>query len=154
MYERRQLAKAPSVILSRKLKMNGNYSCFWAAVVARTISQKHFFMKASFSKSKWEFSQVLLLRNLTDFYHFFGEFFTYSGNSWLLMIKRSVKKIGRKSNSMEVYPPISKTASMHIVWKLLNMSHLNLWTCLVTLFDCKLQVFKNSPKWTIFGIFN
>ena len=27
-------------------------------------------------------------------------------------------------------------------------------TCLVTLFDCKLQVFKNSPKWTIFGIFN
>ena len=26
-------------------------------------------------------------------------------------------------------------------------------TCLVTLFDRKLQVFKNSPKWTIFGIF-
>ena len=24
-------------------------------------------------------------------------------------------------------------------------------TCLVTLFDRKLQVFKNSPKWTIFG---
>ena len=27
-------------------------------------------------------------------------------------------------------------------------------TCLVTLFDRKLQVFKNSPKWTILGIFN
>ena len=27
-------------------------------------------------------------------------------------------------------------------------------TCLVTLFDRKLQVFKNSPNWTIFGIFN
>ena len=27
-------------------------------------------------------------------------------------------------------------------------------TCLVTLFDRKLQVYKNSPKWTIFGIFN
>ena len=27
-------------------------------------------------------------------------------------------------------------------------------TCLVTLFDRKLQVFKNSPKWTIFGIIN
>ena len=26
--------------------------------------------------------------------------------------------------------------------------------CLVTLFDRELQVFKNSPKWTIFGIFN
>ncbi len=26
-------------------------------------------------------------------------------------------------------------------------------TCLVTLFDRKLQVFKNSPHWTIFGIF-
>ena len=27
-------------------------------------------------------------------------------------------------------------------------------TCLVTLFDRKLQVFKNSPKWTIFAILN
>ena len=27
-------------------------------------------------------------------------------------------------------------------------------TCLVTLFDRKLQVFKKSPKLTIFGIFN
>ena len=27
-------------------------------------------------------------------------------------------------------------------------------TCLVTLFDRKLQIFKNSPKWTIIGIFN
>ena len=27
-------------------------------------------------------------------------------------------------------------------------------TCLVTLYDRKLQVFKNSPKWIIFGIFN
>ena len=27
-------------------------------------------------------------------------------------------------------------------------------TCLVTLFDRKLQVLKNSPNWTIFGIFN
>ena len=27
-------------------------------------------------------------------------------------------------------------------------------TCLVTMIDRKLQVFKNSPKWTIFGIFN
>ena len=27
-------------------------------------------------------------------------------------------------------------------------------TCLVTLFDRKLKVFKNSPKLTIFGIFH
>ena len=27
-------------------------------------------------------------------------------------------------------------------------------TCLVTLFDFKLQVFKKSPKLTIFGLFN
>ena len=27
-------------------------------------------------------------------------------------------------------------------------------TCLVILFDCKLQIFKNSSKWTIVGIFN
>ena len=27
-------------------------------------------------------------------------------------------------------------------------------TCLVTLFDSKFQVFKNSPKLAIFGIFN
>ena len=27
-------------------------------------------------------------------------------------------------------------------------------TCLLILFDRKLQVFKNSPKWNIFGILN
>ena len=27
-------------------------------------------------------------------------------------------------------------------------------TCLVTLFDRNLQIFKKSPKWTIFGIFH
>ena len=27
-------------------------------------------------------------------------------------------------------------------------------TCHVTLFDRKLQVFKHSPKWTVFGIYN
>ena len=31
---------------------------------------------------------------------------------------------------------------------------LSKFTCLVTVFDRKLQVFKNSPKLTIFGIFN
>ena len=37
------------------------------------------------------------------------------------------------------------------------MSHLKLLiklTCLVTLYDRKIHVFKNSPKWTIFGIFD
>ena len=33
------------------------------------------------------------------------------------------------------------------------LSYLKL-NCLVALFDCKLQVFKNSPKWTISYIFN
>ena len=28
------------------------------------------------------------------------------------------------------------------------------FTYLVTLFDCKLEVFRKSPKWTIFGLFN
>ena len=53
---------------------------------------------------------------------------------------------------------------IHIAWKLL--SHLNFWilafppifvllkvTCLVTLSDRKLHIFKNSSTWTIFGIF-
>ena len=55
--------------------------------------------------------------------------------------------------------------SYHSVWKSTKMSHLNFWilafstnfcliTILKTLFDRKLQFFKNSPKWTIFGIFN
>ena len=56
---------------------------------------------------------------------------------------------------------------LHIVWKSPKMSHLKFsilafstnfcpikLTCLVTLFDRKLQVFKNSPKWTIIGIFS
>ena len=28
------------------------------------------------------------------------------------------------------------------------------FTYLVTLFDCKLEVFRKSPKWTIFGLVN
>ena len=39
-------------------------------------------------------------------------------------------------------------------WHFLPIFDLLKLTCLVTLFDRKLQVFKNSPKWTIFGIFN
>ena len=36
----------------------------------------------------------------------------------------------------------------------INFSPIKKLTCLVTLFDNKLQIFKNSPKLTIFGIFN
>ena len=42
-----------------------------------------------------------------------------------------------------------------------NYSNCRIWifqilkvTCLVTLFDRKLQIYKKSPKYTIFGIFN
>ena len=42
-----------------------------------------------------------------------------------------------------------------------NYSNCRIWifqilkvTCLVTLFDHKLQIYKKSPKYTIFGIFN
>ena len=49
----------------------------------------------------------------------------------------------------------------HSVWKLTKMSYLKfsifvllIVTCLVTLFDRKLQVFKNSPKSTTFGFLN
>ena len=55
---------------------------------------------------------------------------------------------------------------MHNMWKLIKMSHFNFWilafsinsclfkvTCLVTLFDHKLQVFNNSSKWTILRCF-
>ena len=52
--------------------------------------------------------------------------------------------------------------SGHSVWKFLKQFRLNFppifvllkLICLVTLFDCKLQVFKNSPEWTIFGVVN
>ena len=39
-------------------------------------------------------------------------------------------------------------------WHFLPIFVLLKLTCLVTLFDRKLQVFKNSPNWTIFGIFD
>ena len=45
----------------------------------------------------------------------------------------------------------------HLSWILafsINFCHILKVTCLVTLFDHKLQVFKISSKWTIFGIFN
>ena len=62
-----------------------------------------------------------------------------------------------------LYLPKYLIFHLHIVWKSLKMLHLQFFppifvllklTCLITLFDRKLQVFKNLPKWTIFGIFN
>ena len=69
------------------------------------------------------------------------------------------------SNFANVSGPRVRSSKNHIVWKLLKMSHMNFsilsfppflgkLTCLVTLFDRKLTVFKKSPKWIIFGIFN
>ena len=40
------------------------------------------------------------------------------------------------------------------IWDFRPIFVLLILTCLVTLFDRKLQVFKNSPKLTILGIFN
>ena len=63
----------------------------------------------------------------------------------------------------ENHAKMSYFTTLHIVWKLLKMSHLiffKFWrfppifvllklTCLVTLFDHKFKGFKNSPKWSI-----
>ena len=50
---------------------------------------------------------------------------------------------------------IIKSAKQHLeFWHFPPIFVLLKLKCLVTLFDRKLQVFKNSPKWTIFGIFN
>ena len=43
---------------------------------------------------------------------------------------------------------------MRVFFMMTSLFDLLKLTCLVTLFDRKLQVFKNSQKWTIFGIFN
>ena len=64
--------------------------------------------------------------------------------------------------------PLTYLCLLHIVWIVLKMSYLIFFlfwhfppifvllklTCLLTLFDRKLQIFKNSPKFTIFGLFN
>ena len=58
-----------------------------------------------------------------------------------------------------------KSMFSHNVWKSSKNVAFGFWhfphifvllnvTCLATLFDRKLQVFKNSPKWINFGIFN
>ena len=44
------------------------------------------------------------------------------------------------------------TQNVAFEWHFPSILDLLKLTCLVTLFDRKLQVFKNSPKWTIFGI--
>ena len=68
--------------------------------------------------------------------------------------------IGKKLLSYFYYYSKRPKNRLYIVGKLLKMSHfppifvLLKLTCLVTLFDRKLQVFKNLLKWTIFGIFN
>ena len=85
--------------------------------------------------------------------------------TWLALFLKEIQQTSSKSKLLHKIPVLS---FHHSVWKSPKMSHLNFsifWhfspifvllklTCLVTLFDRKLQVFKNSSKWTIFGIFN
>ena len=44
--------------------------------------------------------------------------------------------------------------SFNVVWHFPPIFVLYKFNCLVTLFDQKHKVFKNSPTWIIFGIFN
>ena len=98
-------------------------------------------MKASFSKSKWEFSQVLLLRNLTDFYHFFCEFFTFFSNSWFLMIKRFVKKLEgnqilwkfihlfqKRHLCLPFYATLSRLSDFYKLWPFIARAKMQFWS--------------------------
>ena len=84
----------------------------------------------------------------------------------LLLIPEKYKEMSRKWQLATLIYVSSRFMAVcwrfHIVWKLLKMSHLNFWifhqffpikTDLSgSLFDRKLQVFKNSPKCTLFCI--
>ena len=64
-------------------------------------------------------------------------------------------KSKKKSYDCTVFEDYSKCRSwIFEFWHFPPIFDLLKLTYLVTLFDCKLQVFKNSPNWTIFGIFN
>ena len=80
----------------------------------------------------------------------------------LFNVKRKKRSVNQLALYLKTIRRALKRDLLHIVWKLLKVSHLNFYfwhfppnlSCLVTLFDRKLQIFKNSPKWTILGIFN
>ena len=64
--------------------------------------------------------------------------FKYFGDFWILCRSHCLKIPQNVAFEFWHFPPI------FVLLKL---------TCLVTLFDRKLQICKNSPKWTILGIF-
>ena len=84
---------------------------------------------------------------------------------WPFMTLKFLQKIHEKAKLwLLTYVGNRRFQRSQSVWKSPKMSHLNFWNLsfstlfcsiktLVTLFDRKLQVFKNSAKWTIFAIF-
>ena len=93
----------------------------------------------------------------------FSTIIKVSAWNWRCLIKEAFGSLDFKIETSVKF----KHLLNHNVWKLLKMSHLDFefWhfspifvllklTCLVTLFDRKLQIFKNSPKLAIFGNLN
>ena len=133
----------------------GNY-------VATNLSPLHHHIKQEMSTASWQKTckkPFVTLQNAS----FFSP-----------LVKNRRRECNMKTVQMFLYSSHSLIQWLAYIWAKLilfkNYSKCRIWilefwhfppifvllklTCLVSLFDSKLQVFKNSPKWTIFGIFN
>ena len=73
---------------------------------------------------------------------------------WKWHFKNQIILTFWKSKNFEIENYSKCRIWMSEFWRFPPIFGLLKLTCLVTLSDRKLQLFKNSPKWTIFGIFN
>ena len=75
----------------------------------------------------------------------------------ILQNSKYLNWIFRAKNQLKCVPQCLKITQI-VILEFFNFGifhqFLSNLTCLVTLFDRKFQFFKNSPNWTIFGIFN
>ena len=70
------------------------------------------------------------------------------------LVKNEFESIMKDSIVSKIQVNCLKITRIFQFWHFPTIFVLIKVTCLVTLFDRKLQVFKNSPKLRIFGIFN
>ena len=102
-------------------------------------------------KSKWTNNHVQLKHNKKYLEDFDIEFVEFSSNFLLHShLAQCWASSWKESTVFENHPKYR--IWVYQFWHFPPIFVLLKVTCLVILFDRKLQIFKNSPKWTIFGL--
>ena len=103
-------------------------------------------LSCNLTRSWWCSTQLMLSSIAPKDYHY--------QVSNLIILQTLTNHFWLQKNCLKIIQNYSKCRIlMFEFWHFPPFFVISKVTCLVTLFDRKLHIFKNSPKWTTFGIF-